>query len=302
MTIDPENNRFMGVFVAVAGVAIYLAGFYFYRKYRQFVDMVTSTARSVAAGFVRVKGHTTGEEQMISPLFHIPCFYFALRILQVLDETGHPLTHTKGVKFWLEDETGKVLVDPTALRADSVPRVAGKRVTMLSWKTSEPSALSKGDREVTSDRQLPPVQIEPYVADIVTSYLAAHPRSITARTALHIAYVDLEECVIAAHQKYVILGTCGENLQAQNPGEERMISKGPGKAIFEVVDETEEALRREYARRARVWIWGGAFIFLSGLMMFYYAAQNWVAVPSYILAVGAVLMAVKAAGIPVKWG
>ena len=302
MTIHPEDNRFLGAFVAVAGAAIYLAGFYFYRKYRQFEDTVTSTARSVAAGLVRVKGHTTGEEQLISPLFHIPCFYFVLRILQVLDETGHPLTHAKGVKFWLEDETGKVLVNPTGLRPDSVPRVAGKRVTMLSWKTSGPSALSKADQEVKADLHSPPIQIEPYVADIVTSYVAAHPRTITGRTALHTAYVDLEERVIAAHQKYVILGTCGENRQAQNPSEERMISKGPGKAIFEVVEETEEALRWEYARRARVWIWGGAFIFVSGLLMFHYAAQNWVAVPCYVLALGAVIVAAKAAGIPVKFG
>jgi hypothetical protein len=301
VTVPVKNAEPAGVFIAVAGTVIYLAGFYFYRKYRRFMDTVTSPARSVAAGLVRLEGHAVGEEQLLSPLFHIPCFYFALRILQVLDETGHPLTHTKGVRFWSEDETGKVPVDPTGLQPESVPHVASKRVTMLSWKTSEPGALAKGDQEVKADLPSPPVQIEPYVADIVTSYLAAHPWSVTARAAMHTAYVDLEERVIAAHQKFVLLGTCGENPQAQNPSEERMISKGPGNSVFEIVDETEEALRREYARRARVCIWGGAFIFILGLIMFHFAAAASVVVPAFLAFLGAVVVMAKAVGIPVKF-
>jgi hypothetical protein len=282
---------------------VYLAAFSYYRKYRQFVDTVTSAARSVAEGFVRVEGHAMGEHNLVSPMFQVPCLYFALRIIGVLDETRNPLTYSKGVKFYLQDETGKVLVDPTALRPDSVPMIGSNQVSLTGWKSSGPGSFAKSQAETSSESPSQPIHIQTFTADFVASYLAAHPLSVTARMALlGGGEVRLEERVIAPYQHYVIQGTCVDNPYARDPGDVRMISKGPGKTPFEIVDETEVTLRWEKARRTRVCLWAGGMILGSGLVMFIFAAHEWVAVLACLVFLGTVVAALKAAGIPVKFG
>jgi hypothetical protein len=302
MTIAPGDAQFMGVLMVVVGAGTYLGAFSSYRKYRQFVDTVTSKARSVAAGFVRVEGQAVGEHSLVSPMFQIPCLYFALQINGVLDEVGKPLTYSKGVKFDLEDETGKVLVDPTALRPESVPLVGSNQVSLTGWKSSGPSSFAKSQAEASSDPHSRPLHIQTFAADFVASYLAAHPLSVTARAALHGgAEVLLQERVIAPHQHYVIMGTCVDNPYAQDPGEVRMISKGPGKAPFEIVDETEATLRWEKAHRFRVCLWAGPTILGAGLVTFCFAAHEWVAVLSMLVFMGTAIAALKAVGVPIKF-
>jgi hypothetical protein len=303
LRIDPDDAHVFGVLMAAVGATIYLAAFSFYRKYRQFVDTVTSAARSVAAGFVRVEGHAMGEHTLVSPMFQTPCLYFALRIIGVLDETRNPLTYSKGVKFYLQDETGKVLVDPTALRSDSVPLLGSNQVSLMGWKSSGPSSFAKSQAEASAESHSQPIHIQTFVADFVASYLAAHPMSVTARMALlGGGEVHLEERVIAPYQHYVIQGTCVDNPYARDPADVRMISKGPGNTPFEIVDETEVTLRWEKARRTRVCLWSGATILGSGLVMFIFAAYEWVTVLAWLVIMGTVIAALKAAGVPVKFG
>jgi hypothetical protein len=216
MTIDPDEAHVFGVLMATIGATVYLAAFSYYRKYRQFVDTVTSAARSVAEGFVRVEGHAMGEHNLVSPMFQVPCLYFALRIIGVLDETRNPLTYSKGVKFYLQDETGKVLVDPTALRPDSVPMIGSNQVSLTGWKSSGPGSFAKSQAETSSESPSQPIHIQTFTADFVASYLAAHPLSVTARMALlGGGEVRLEERVIAPYQHYVIQGTCVDNPYAR---------------------------------------------------------------------------------------
>jgi hypothetical protein len=257
----------------------------------------------VAAGFVRVEGQALGEHSLVSPMFQIPSLYFALQINGVLDERGNPLTYSKGVKFYLEDDTGKVVVDPTALRPDTVPLVGSNQVSLTGWKTSGPSSFAKSQAEARSEPHSQPIHIQTFVADFVASYLAAHPLSVTARAALYAgADVLLQERVIAPHKYYVILGTCVDNPNAQDPSEVRMISKGSGNAPFEIVDETEVTLRWEKARRVRVCLWAGPAILGVGLVMFYFAAYEWVAVVSMLAFMGIGIGALRAVGVPIKFG
>jgi len=303
MVIAPGDAQFMGVLMVVIGAGTYLGAFSAYRKYRQFADTVTSKARSLAGGFVRVEGQAVGEHSLVSPMFQVPCLYFAFQIVGVLDERGNPLTYSKGVKFFLEDDTGKVRVDPTALRPDSVPLIGSQQVSLTGWKTSGPSPLAKSQAGASSEPHSQPIHIQSFAAAFVASYLAAHPLSITARAALYTgAEVLLQERVIAPHQHYVILGTCVDNPYAQDASEVRMISKGSGNAPFEIVDETEAALRWEKAHRVRVCLWAGPAILGVGFVMFCFAAYEWVAVVSMLAFMGVGIGALRAVGVPIKFG
>ncbi len=105
------------VFVAI-GLGLFFYGFFKLRKKRLIEDIPTSKIRSVAMGFVEIKGNARQKMPLKSPLTFADCVYY--KFLVEKERTG-----SKGRRYWvtvnegssteyfyLEDETGKILVDP----------------------------------------------------------------------------------------------------------------------------------------------------------------------------------------------
>ena len=99
-----------------AGLVTFFRGFKVYREYRVVDDTPRIPIRSVPMGLVNIQGKATGEERLTSPLTHTSCFFYKVEIeewKQDGNKSGwkHYRTDTGGVKFYLEDASGKVLVD-----------------------------------------------------------------------------------------------------------------------------------------------------------------------------------------------
>ena len=72
--------------------------------------------RSVAMGLVEIHGKAKGPQAVLSPVTKTPCFFYKVDIERwIRDKNGghwsHAATDAEGVRFYLEDATGKVLVD-----------------------------------------------------------------------------------------------------------------------------------------------------------------------------------------------
>src|SRR5271169_1737362 len=115
-----SNDSDIGIWAAVGfgfGLFSFFKGFRIYREYRVLTDTPEIPIRSVAMGLVHIHGKAQGVQQVTSPVTQTPCYFYQVEIEKYhRDSKGnvswrHYKTHADGVRFYLEDATGKVLVD-----------------------------------------------------------------------------------------------------------------------------------------------------------------------------------------------
>ncbi len=111
---------FIGVFV---GIGLFIRGFRVLQRKRLILDTPTSHVRSAAIGLVELNGLAVGPHTIVSPITQRPCFYYRTAVWkevgsgknrhweQKIDERFH-------VPFFLQDETGMVLIDPNGAEMD----------------------------------------------------------------------------------------------------------------------------------------------------------------------------------------
>jgi hypothetical protein len=108
---------FWPVLGACAGVYLFIHGFQLLQRKRLIMNTPASKVRSAAMGLVEVSGLAAGPYSIVAPITGMPCFYYRTMAWQwkqegknskwvkVADESYH-------VPFFLEDNTGRVLVNP----------------------------------------------------------------------------------------------------------------------------------------------------------------------------------------------
>jgi len=121
---SPTND---GIIVAVIG---FFAGFYiFYRGFRLLqrkrliLNTPASKIRSAAMGLVEINGLAVGPYTILAPITGVPCYYFRTTAWQ-LQQQGKNKSWVKvaeeslHVPFFLDDNTGRALVDPQGAEID----------------------------------------------------------------------------------------------------------------------------------------------------------------------------------------
>jgi hypothetical protein len=103
------------------GVASFFKGFRAYREYLLLQGTSEIPIRSIAMGLVRVHGKATSDHPLTSPISHTPCCVYQVHIEKWRDENEeehrsgrwlHYGSEADGAPFYLEDSSGRVLVDP----------------------------------------------------------------------------------------------------------------------------------------------------------------------------------------------
>jgi hypothetical protein len=114
----------LGAVGFLAGLYWFFQGFFLFREYRLVADTPTIPIRSMAMGRVQVSGKAAGEKTLFSPLSNQRCFLYKVDIDRWRTSRSGSgrwspfLTDAASVLFYLEDETGKVLVDPEGAELD----------------------------------------------------------------------------------------------------------------------------------------------------------------------------------------
>lgn len=117
--MSSSDDKLFGYAALGFGLGLYyfVKGFREFRKYRVLADTPEVPIRSVAMGLVEIHGKAKGEEQIYSPVSSTPCYFYKVDIQKyVKDSKGrgrwtHAATDLNGLSFYLEDASGKVLVD-----------------------------------------------------------------------------------------------------------------------------------------------------------------------------------------------
>jgi hypothetical protein len=108
---------------AAAGVYLFFRGFRMLQRKRLILNTPSSKIRSASMGLVEVSGLAVGPYTMAAPITSLPCYYYRTMAWQwkqsgknsewvkVADESLHLL-------FYLDDNTGRVLVNPQGAELD----------------------------------------------------------------------------------------------------------------------------------------------------------------------------------------
>jgi hypothetical protein len=116
---DPTGALFLGT---AAGVWIFFKGFRVFREFKIVADTPCMPIRSIPMGLVQVRGQAQSDQLIPSPITHTPCCFYQVKIEHY--ETGehggwkHYRTDMDGAKFYLQDQTGRVLVDSYSAEYD----------------------------------------------------------------------------------------------------------------------------------------------------------------------------------------
>lgn len=104
-------------------------GFYCLRLKRQIENTPTSRVRSIAMGMVEVKGRAIRKYALLSPLSNTPCAFYRLTKYRRRDNdrqwTVSSISCSDNAPFYLEDDTGRVEIDPTGCRVSAGTKQEG---------------------------------------------------------------------------------------------------------------------------------------------------------------------------------
>ena len=183
----PTNDAIIiaviGVFV---GLYLFYRGFRLLQRKRLILNTPASKIRSASMGLVEINGLAVGPYTMTSPITGVPCYYFHTTAWQwqqrgknsewvkVADERLH-------IPFFLDDNTGRVLVDPQGAEMD----------IHRDYHDEFSTSLFSSSLEIPSN---------------ISSFLARHGVSTDKK-------IKIDEYCIKPKNALFILGTL-----AQNPG------------------------------------------------------------------------------------
>jgi hypothetical protein len=183
------NTRNPGGFILwcgigfAAGIYLFFRGFYLLQRRRLILDTPLSKIRSAAMGMVEVSGLAVGPYTMIAPITARPCYYYRTvawewkrqgknnQWVKVAGECMH-------LPFFLDDNTGRLLVDPRGAELDLHRDFQEEFNTSFFSRNETPAS--------------------------VNSFLARHGVATSNK-------IKIEECCIKPKNALFILGTLGDN-------------------------------------------------------------------------------------------
>jgi hypothetical protein len=180
---SPGGFIVWGAIGIAMGIYLFFRGFYLLKRRRLILDTPFSKIRSAAMGMVEVSGLAVGPYTMIAPVTGRACYYYRTvawewkregknnQWVKVAGECMH-------LPFFLDDNTGRVLIDPRGAELDL------HRDFQEEFNTS---FFSRNDSPTSVD-----------------SFLARHGVATSNR-------IKIEECCIKPKNALFILGTLGDN-------------------------------------------------------------------------------------------
>jgi hypothetical protein len=182
----PTNPGGFGVWCAIgftAGIYLFFRGFVLLRRRRLVLDTPFSKIRSASMGMVEVSGLAVGPHTMLAPITARPC-YFYRTLAWEWKQQGKNKAWVKVagecmyVPFFLDDNTGRVLVDPRGAELD---------LHCDFREEFNTSFFSSNDAPAN-----------------VCSFLSRHGVATSNK-------IKIEECCIKPKNALFILGTLGDN-------------------------------------------------------------------------------------------
>jgi len=246
-----DDGRFE-IYMAIGfgfGLVTFFRGFRIYREFRILEDTPEIPIRSIAMGLVHIHGKAQGDQLIPSPVTKTPCLFYKVDIeVYVKDSKGggswrHFKTDIKGVRFYLEDATGKVLVDPFHAEYDLLETCKRKTDSSLESYAKSPTT-GGGESFGTTLGQF----------TLGGSWNAGG-------SGFSGQYRFTEYCILKDHW-YDLTGTCVENPTPKDEHDRNLIMKGQNEPTYLISWRAEKAIEAALRNRAALYVFGGGALSL----------------------------------------
>ena len=294
---------FPGVVLALIGcIALYKA-IHEWREAGRGSHLPMSSCGRVAPGLVQIAGRAVAAETMlVSEVLGVPCLLSRLKVeRQFKTEKNNNVwreeySAEQGVPFFVEDESGRVRVDPTNADLELVPDLEFSSVepTKLStqtmqhmqekgmsaeqmhsrleeisarefekkWSTDSPGFLTKLIW-LFSGKRYTPRPLSPYLRDMYKEMAKEH----AARSALRCK----EENLVPGTQVYIV----GPAFEAQDPSQGPvLIQRGSLSNPFLIGAGTRKEVRRRMRKDSLQKLGIGLVLAIAGFGMIYYCYRH----------------------------
>jgi hypothetical protein len=273
-----HETHYLGALIFFAfGLLLFYGGFQNYRKFRLMENIPLMAIRAIPMGLVHIRGKATGDARLTSPLTRTPCFRYHVVVEEYSRQDRHDLwslrlRHADKLNFYVEDPTGKALVDShlaelvldETFAAETGPGASKAR-------TLDPSlgaANNPSSAELLDYLSQTNVQVHAELAGEQKSTLRAmtdmeHSVSfLPAGSGVDPGHfvsrrLRFKESCILPDRNYIILGTCSENPNAKGEHDRNIILKGDNERTFVISSKSELALEKQTRK-------GGVFLILIG--------------------------------------
>ncbi|PYV14941.1 MAG: hypothetical protein DMG21_16605 [Acidobacteria bacterium] len=245
-----------------AGVYFFFKGFKVYRELRVLEDTPCLPIRSIPMGLVQVHGKATGENVVTSPVSNTPCHFYKVDIEKwVTDKNGgrwsHYATDADGPLFYLDDGTGKVLVDAHNAEYDLMQNArretSGALGSLLSGISGSPATGTAGN-------------LPAYIGSVHTKHaglgLSMGLGGISLGGGSSSGRFRLTEYLILPGHWYDVVGSCTENPAPKDAHDRNLIKKGQNEPTYLITWKTEKQEASTLKWRALGYIFGGAALSL----------------------------------------
>jgi len=255
------------------GIISFFRGFRIYREYRVLTDTPEIPIRSVAMGLVHIHGKAQGVQQVKSPVTQTHCYFYQVNIEKYQrDSKGngswrHYKTDADGVRFYLQDATGKVLVDAHKAEYDLLQTC--KRETGSGFGRGLKSLLGAGnDSALTTGSLVDDSTLIGYAESLATGgiglagalgqfNLGSGGHNLNWGGSSSGRYRFTEFCILNGHW-YDLTGTCVENPSPQDEHDRNLILKGENEPTFLISWRNEKEIEAKLRNRAALYVFGGA--------------------------------------------
>jgi hypothetical protein len=265
---DQMGVAINGWLLFALGIACVFYGLSTYRLYRFHSDTTVSTIRGMAMGFVEVAGSAMPADAPAapSPIFAKPCLLYEVAVEIAAHVVGNVqeenwmdyFADRPGGRFYLQDKTGKVLVDVRGAHFDVISYQCEIKIS----PSGEPQ-LRRGS-PARRTRALD----KPNEAALAAYVSGQRMAESSERKPLEPGHIfRLTERCIRPFGRYSVAGTCIENPQPKDELDRNLIVKGTNEKTFEISWQPESEQQDQFLRRAKVAIYGGAVLAAVSLAM-----------------------------------
>lgn len=281
--------RFIGLLAAgfLLGIYCFFRGFRFLRRYRMLADTPRTPIRGAAMGFVEVSGTARGEETVASPVTSTPCYFYKVKLDRWHEGSRGGgnwagfATDGDGVRFYLEDETGRILVDAQDAELDLQDHCQTEVTCEFLPQTAD-NAAAPSFMPPTRDQLLDYIDLVSSGSrtaafrgkDPSLEYRVNPPRK---RVEIHVSGGTLEvfrmpgrgyagspdryrltEYCVVPEKLYTVAGTCVENPRPHGDQDRNLILKGENESTLLISDESKADLQSGLGWQTGRYIFGGA--------------------------------------------
>ena len=112
-----------GVVGFIAGIVLFVYGFKLLQRRRLILDTPFSKIRSASMGMVEICGQAVGPYTLVAPITARPCYYYRTNVYELQQRGKNKqwvkvATECMFVPFFVDDNTGRMLVDPRGADLD----------------------------------------------------------------------------------------------------------------------------------------------------------------------------------------